>query len=146
MISNLDFSKNINRFQKVKNLLRCNILKQHTEWLRISYVIYFLGTHPTQTATVLICIYFLRGFRSENGMSSTEMSPSTASLAAEYAGEFPLMPTWPGTKMKTTSLPSLVVSVYNSKIWTKTGWYFRFSIDCNTERELDNIKNEFSLE
>ena len=45
------------------------------------------------------------------------------------------------------SLPSLVISVYNSKIWTKTGWsYFRFNIDCNDERESDNIKNDFSLE
>ena len=90
---------------------------------------------------------FVRGFRSENGMSSTEMSPSTASLAAESAAEFPLMPTWPGTQMKTISLPSLVISVYISKIWTKTGWsYFRFNIDCNDERESDNIKNDFSLE
>ena len=73
---------------------------------------------------------FVRGFRSENGMSSTEMSPSRASLAAESAAEFPLMPTWPETQMKTISLPSLVISVYNSKIWTKTGWsYFRFNID-----------------
>ena len=49
---------------------------------------------------------FVRGFRSENGMSSTEMSPSRASLAAESAAKFPLMPTWPGTQMKTISLPS----------------------------------------
>ena len=62
------------------------------------YIIYFPGTHPTQTATVLIYIY-LRDFRSENGMSSTETSPSRASLAAESAAEFPLMPTWPGTQM-----------------------------------------------
>ena len=58
---------------------------------------------------------FVRGFRTENGMSSTEMSPSKASLAAESAAEFPLMPTWPGTPMKTISLPSLDISVYNSK-------------------------------
>ena len=64
---------------------------------------------------------FVRGFRSENGMSSTEMSPSRASLAAESAAKFPLMPTWPGTQIKTISLPSLVIPVYNSKIWTKTG-------------------------
>ena len=57
-------------------------------------------------------------------MSSTEMSPSRASLAAESAAEFPLMPTWPETQMKTISLPSLVISVYNSKIWTKTGWSY----------------------
>ena len=38
---------------------------------------------------------FVHGFRSENGMSSTKMSPSRASLAAESAAEFPLMPTWP---------------------------------------------------
>ena len=60
--------------------------------------------------------FFERGFRSENGMSSTEMSPSRASLAAESAAEFPLMPTWPGTQMKTISLPSLVNSVYISLI------------------------------
>ena len=90
---------------------------------------------------------FVRGFRSENGMSSTKMSPSRASLAAESAAEFPLKPIWPGTRMKTISLPSLVISVYNSKIWTKTGWsYFRFNIDCNDERESGNIKNDFSLE
>ena len=59
---------------------------------------------------------FVRGFRSENGMRSTEMSPSRESLAAESAAEFPLMPTWPGTQMKTISLPSLVISLYNSKI------------------------------
>ena len=35
----------------------------------------------------------MRDFRSESGMSSTEMSPSRASLAAESAAEFPLMPT-----------------------------------------------------
>ena len=58
---------------------------------------------------------FVRGFRSENGMSSTEMSPSRTSLSAESAAEFPLMPTWPGIQMKSISLPSLVISVYNSK-------------------------------
>ena len=69
-----------------------------------------------------------------------------ASLAAESAAEFPLMPTWPGTQMKTVSLPSLVISVYNSQILTKTGWsYFRFNIDCNDERESDNIKNDCSF-
>ena len=71
------------------------------------------------SSNIYLCV---RGFRSENGMSSTEMSPSRASLAAETAAEFPLMPTWPGTQMKTISLPSLVSSVCNSKIWTKTGW------------------------
>ena len=52
---------------------------------------------------------FVRGFRSENGMSSTEMSPSRASLAAESAAKFPLMPTWPGTQKKTISLPPLYI-------------------------------------
>ena len=90
---------------------------------------------------------FVHGIRSENGMSSTEMSPSRASLAAESAAEFLLMPTWLGTQMKTIFLPSLVIFVYNSKIWTKAGWsYFRFKIDCNDEKESDNIKNDFSLE
>ena len=64
---------------------------------------------------------FERDFMSENGMSSTEMSPSRASLSAESAAEFPLMPTWPGTQIKTVYLPSLVISVYNSKIRTKIG-------------------------
>ena len=32
---------------------------------------------------------FVRDFRSENVMNSTEMSPSRASLAAESAAEFP---------------------------------------------------------
>ena len=86
---------------------------------------------------------FVRDFRSENGMSSTKMSPSRASLAAESAAKIPLMPTWPGTQMKTVSFPSLVISVYYSKIWTKIGWsYFRFNIDCNDERETDNINNK----
>ena len=49
---------------------------------------------------------FVRDFRSENGMSSTEMLPSRASLTAESAVEFPLMPTLPGTQIKTISLPS----------------------------------------
>ena len=90
---------------------------------------------------------FVRDFRSENGMSSTEMSPSRASLAAESAAEFPLMPTWPGIQMKTISLPSLVISVYKSNIWTKAGWsYIRLNIDCKDERESDNIKNDFPLE
>ena len=85
---------------------------------------------------------FVHGFRSENGMNSTKMSPSRASLATESAAEFPLMPTWPGTQMNTISLPSLVIFVYNSKIGTKTGWsYFRLNIDCNDERESD-IKND----
>ena len=85
---------------------------------------------------------FVRDFRSENGMSSTKMSPSRASLAAESAAKIPLMPTWPGTQMKTVSFPSPVISVYYSKIWTKIGWsYFRFNIDCNDERETDNINN-----
>ena len=87
---------------------------------------------------------FVCDFRSENGMSSTKMSPSRASLAAESAAEFPLMPKWLGIQIKTNSLPSLVISVYNYKIWTKTGWsYFRFNIDCNNERESDSIKNIF---
>ena len=33
MISSLNFSKNIDLFQKVKNLFRQNLLKQHTQWL-----------------------------------------------------------------------------------------------------------------
>ena len=64
----------------------------------ISDVIYFPRSHPTQTATVLNL--FARGFKSEKGMSSTEISPTRASLAAESAAGLPLMPTWPGTHKK----------------------------------------------
>ena len=113
--------------------------------LGISYI--FSGNSSHSDCHSSNIYLFVRGFRSENGMSSTEMSPSRASLAAESAAKFPLMPTWLGTQMKTISLPSFVISVYNSKIWTKTGWsYFRFNTDCNDERESDNIKNYFSLE
>ena len=45
-------------------------------------------------------------------MSSTEMSPSRASLAAESAAEFPLMPTWPGTQLKKKSLSRLLSFLY----------------------------------
>ena len=205
MISNLDFSKNINFFQKVKNLLRQNILKQHTQWFsckvassyskqgskicsmvkRLSHPMHTGGsspfnkkewvikewpmcnwaitvssflfawgqtTHSFNIGNILCNLFsgnsshsdchssniylFVCDFRSENGMSSTEMSPSRASVAAASAAKFPLMPTWLGTQIKTTSLPSLVISIYNSKIWTKIGWsYFRFNIDSNDERE-----------
>ena len=47
---------------------------------------------------------FVRDFRSENGMSSTEMSPSRASLAAESAAEFPLKPRWPCWRWKVKAL------------------------------------------
>ena len=87
---------------------------------------------------------FARDFKSEQGMSSTEMSPTRASLAAESAAKYSLMPTWPGTQIKTTSLPSLLNSAYTSKICTKIGWsYFRLYVACNDERESDNIKNYF---
>ena len=84
--------------------------------LGISYIISFSGNSSHSNCHGSNIYLFVRGFRSENGMSSTEMSPSRASLAAESAAEFPLMPTWPGTLMKTISLPSLVISVYNLKI------------------------------
>ena len=72
----------------------------------ISDVIYFPGTHPTQTATVVIyiCLHLILSLR----MSSTEMSPTRAFLAAESAAELPLMPTWPGTQINTIFFPSLV--------------------------------------
>ena len=56
--------------------------------LGISYLIYFLGTHPTQTATALIYIYLcvVSGLRMGWAQPS---SPSRASLAAESAAEFP---------------------------------------------------------
>ena len=67
----------------------------------IFYVIYFLGTHSTQTATVPVYIYiyiylFACDFKSENGTSSIEMSPTRA---RKSAAEVSLMPTWPGTQI-----------------------------------------------
>ena len=51
-------------------------------------------------------IYLLaRDFKSENGMSSTEVSPTRASLAAASAAELPLMLSWPGIQTKTISFP-----------------------------------------
>ena len=77
---------------------------------------------------------FIRDFTSAKEVSSSEMSPSWASLAVESAAEFPLMPTWPGTQIKTVSLPSLVSSNYASKSCTKIGWsYFRLNIACSDE-------------
>ena len=77
---------------------------------------------------------FARDFKSENGMSSTEVSPTRASLAAASAAELPLMPTWPGTQIKTISFPSLVKSIYSSRICTKTGCsYFRLNIAFSDE-------------
>ena len=156
MILNLDFFKNINFFQNVKNLFRGNILKQHAQWLSCNSVkwlslisvkskqvskIWFMvkcWSHPmhiggsspfskkewvikewpmcSQAITVSSFLFvrgqtihsfstgniwcnlfsgnsshsdchssniylFVPDFRSENGMSSTEMSPTRASLA-----------------------------------------------------------------
>ena len=87
---------------------------------------------------------FTQDFKSEKGIGSFEMSPLWASLAA---AEFPLMPTWAGPQIKTISLPSLVSSMYSSKIFTTIGWsYLTLYIAYSGERESDNIKSDFSLE
>ena len=79
---------------------------------------------------------FARDFKSENGMSSTEVSPTRASLAAASAAELPLMPTWPGTQTIKTIRRSLVRSIYSSRIWTKTGClHFRLNIAFSDESE-----------
>ena len=117
--------------------------KQHIVLLvlGIFHVIYFPGARPTPTATILIYL-FACDFKSENGMSSTEVSPTTASAA-----ELPLMPTWPGTQIKTISFPSLVKSIYSSRICTKTGCsYFRLNNAFSDESESDSIKKDFVLE
>ena len=80
-------------------------------------------------------------FKSENGMSSTKVSPTRASLAVMSAAELPLMPPWLGTQTKT------IKSIYSSRIWTKTGCsYFRLNIAFSDESESDSIKKDFSLE
>ena len=77
-------------------------------------------------------------------MNSTETSPS---WAAESTAELPLMPTWPGTQIKTISLPSLDKFIYNSRIWPKIGWSnFRLNIAVKDDKESDSIKNDFLLE
>ena len=85
-------------------------------------------------------------FKSENGMSST-MSPIRESLAAASAAELSIVPTWPGTQTKTISFPSLIKSIYSSRIWTKTGYsYFRLNIAFSDESGSDSMKNDFLLE
>ena len=102
------------------------------------------GARPTLTSKFLKKIIFARVSRSENGMSPSEMSPSRASLAAESAAEFPLMPTWPGTQLKTISFPSLVDSICSFKFCIRIGWSdIRSDSD---ERESDNIRTDLSLE
>ena len=53
----------------------------------------FSGNSPHSDCHSSNIYLFVRDFRSENGRSSTEMSLSWASLAAESAAVFPLMPT-----------------------------------------------------
>ena len=75
---------------------------------------------------------FTQDFTSAEGMSSFEMSPSNVSLAADSATEFPLMPPWPGTQIKTISFPSLVNSTCSSNIFTTIERsYFRLYISCS---------------
>ena len=82
--------------------------------------------------------------KSENGMSSTETSPS---WAAESTAKLPVMPTWPGTQIKTISLPSLDKFIYNCRIWPKRGWSnFRLNIAVKDDKESDSTKNDFLLE
>ena len=74
-------------------------------------------------------------------MSSTEVSPT------ESAAKLPLMPTWPGTQIKTVSFPSLVKSICSSRICTKTGCSnFRLNIAFSNESESDSIKKDSSWE
>ena len=123
--------------------------KQYTVLkLEIFYVIYFLGTCPTQTTTVLIYIYiFAHDFKCENGMNSTKMLPTRTSLAAESAAKVPPMPTRPGTQINTVFLPLLVRFIQSSKICTKIGWsYLVLKIACKDESGSDNITNDLPLE
>ena len=90
---------------------------------------------------------FAHDFKSENGMSSTEMSPMTASLAAESAAKVPSMPTRPGTQINAIFLPPLVRFIQSSKICTKIGWsYLGLKIACKDESRSDNITNDLPLE
>ena len=112
--------------------------------LKILYVIFFPENSSHSDCHRSNIYLFARDFKSENGISSTEVSPTRASLAAASAAELPLMPTWPGTQTKTISFASLVKSIYSSRIWTKTGCsYFRLNIAFSDENESDSIKNDY---
>ena len=74
-------------------------------------------------------------------MSSSEMSPSRASLAAESAANFPLTPTWPGTQ---SPFRLWLVPYACSKPFTGTGWaYVRLDMACRDERESGKVGKDF---
>ena len=52
MISNLDFSENINFFQKVKNL----ILKQHTQWLSCKVALSLISIKSEQVSKICFMV------------------------------------------------------------------------------------------
>ena len=82
-----------------------------------SCVIYLGFEYSANSCCQSTTIYlFKRGLRSENGMNSSVMSPSRASLAAESAAGFPLMPTWPETQTQTNSISSWTNCA--TKTWT----------------------------
>ena len=138
-----------NRVNTVSSLLfargqitRC--LKSETDFMQFLFL-ELIPLRLAATGLIHVCLY--KAFRSEIGMSSSEMSPTRASLTAESAAELLLMPTWPGTQIKTITFPSLVRSIYSSRICTKIGWsYFKLNTALSDESESDSIKNDISLE
>ena len=77
------------------------------------------------------------------------MSPSRATLAAEPAAKFPLLPTWLGTLKKKQSPSHLWLIPYvvlKSSLETELGGHTSGYIACRDARESDNITKECSLE
>ena len=81
-------------------------------------------------------------------MSSTEMSPTRASLAAESADRITSNAHMAGDLNKDNLLPifgQIHIYLYSSRICTKTGWsYFKLHTAFIDESESDSIKNGFS--
>ena len=72
---------------------------------------------------------------------SSETSPSRASIAAEFAAELPLIPTWPWTQTKTISFPYRSNS---SWIFIRTGWsYFVLCKAWRDVKESDKTRKPF---
>ena len=108
-------------------------------------VICFQGIHPTHPAR--LPYLFIQGFKSEEGTSSSEMSPSRASLATVSAAGSPLMPTWPATLTKTISFSIWGRSECSSWIFLRMGWsHFISCIAWSEETESDKIRNDLFCE
>ena len=107
-----------------------------------------------ETVTILIYIYLhvilsLRmGWAQLKLLNSTAKDALVGDTSVANKGIFSCwvcsrISPWPETQIKTVSSPSLVKSIYSSRICTKTGCsYFKLNIAFCDE----SVKNDFSLE